>query len=284
MLLSIAICMFLAHKARCNADAGLHNPAIKESAFSMTQQLSGTPSVDGAAMIIAIDDVSQEAFQPAAEHRTLPAGHRKELVVEIGGRLSAEFAGSPAGAEIAVGRAIVSDADSPVEFESSTEGKDIDVSQLLSLDQRSPDISEVLSKLMSSQVSIEDHAATSSLLLSTDHFGTNSSTLMHLKLMITPDTNMPDTLVTDVQLGRDVILGRKLGSGAMGTVYEATFKDTPVAVKLLSPGADLKSFEHELGILGRTRHPNVIRLLAANLTSSSQPLLVEELAHGSLEE
>jgi len=61
----------------------------------------------------------------------------------------------------------------------------------------------------------------------------------------------------------------ELGSGAMGTVYKAVFKDTgqTVALKLIAPGhlgnETIKArFEREAGILKQLRHPHIVRLFA----------------------
>jgi hypothetical protein len=55
-----------------------------------------------------------------------------------------------------------------------------------------------------------------------------------------------------------------------------------VAIKVLSSGADLANFAHEISILGRTHHPNVVSLLGASL-SLPNVALIEELCDGSLE-
>lgn len=70
------------------------------------------------------------------------------------------------------------------------------------------------------------------------------------------------------QLGPYTI-GRKLGRGGMGTVYEGTHRDTGelVAVKVLSASMShdegfRERFESEIKTLKILRHPNIVRLLA----------------------
>lgn len=64
---------------------------------------------------------------------------------------------------------------------------------------------------------------------------------------------------------------RELGSGAMGTVYQARFtrdgKVTSVALKMIAFGllgnkAALDRFEREVSILKQLRHPHIVRILA----------------------
>jgi serine/threonine-protein kinase len=62
-------------------------------------------------------------------------------------------------------------------------------------------------------------------------------------------------------------IGRKLGRGGMGTVYEAVLSDTgePAAVKVLSAAMSRdegfrERFEAEIETLRKLRHPNIVRL------------------------
>jgi serine/threonine-protein kinase len=61
---------------------------------------------------------------------------------------------------------------------------------------------------------------------------------------------------------------KELGSGAMGTVYRAVYRETGqrVAVKFIAFGllgneTAVKRFEREAGILKQLRHPNIVRLV-----------------------
>ncbi|HZU38841.1 MAG TPA: serine/threonine-protein kinase, partial [Gemmataceae bacterium] len=63
---------------------------------------------------------------------------------------------------------------------------------------------------------------------------------------------------------------KELGSGAMGTVYLATYTEngSKVAVKMIGPAVagnpqTLARFERETAILKRLNHPNIVRLFAS---------------------
>ena len=56
-----------------------------------------------------------------------------------------------------------------------------------------------------------------------------------------------------------------------------------VALKLFPAGTELRSFAHEINILCRTQHPNVVCMLGACI-KVPRMCLVEELCHGSLEQ
>ncbi|PNH04014.1 putative serine/threonine-protein kinase [Tetrabaena socialis] len=80
-----------------------------------------------------------------------------------------------------------------------------------------------------------------------------------------------------------------LGKGAFGRVYEGTYHGQRVAVKQLLDlveGAELEelqaSFAQELEVLGRCRHPNILRILAACMTPP-RPCLVMEVSQASAE-
>ena len=90
----------------------------------------------------------------------------------------------------------------------------------------------------------------------------------------------PDTIP------QEVTLFEQLGSGAFGTVYRREWEGKPVAVKVLqtactSGSKELASFRHEVAVLSRLRHPNIIAFLAA-CTVPPDICIIEELAEGSL--
>ncbi|HQR44340.1 MAG TPA: protein kinase, partial [Gemmatales bacterium] len=69
------------------------------------------------------------------------------------------------------------------------------------------------------------------------------------------------------------VVEKELGSGAMGTVYRATFnkndsKVRKVAIKVIAPGLGDNEriqarFKREADILQQLKHPNIVRLLAS---------------------
>ncbi len=88
-----------------------------------------------------------------------------------------------------------------------------------------------------------------------------------------------------------VLLPVVRGQGSFGRVVEGTYRGRRVAVKLTAerllpgnPGCEsmLRSFSHEVAVLGRCDHPHVVRLLAACM-SPPRLCLVMELMDTSLE-
>ncbi|MFO0815360.1 MAG: serine/threonine-protein kinase [Gemmatales bacterium] len=82
---------------------------------------------------------------------------------------------------------------------------------------------------------------------------------------------------------------KELGSGAMGTVYRATFskddgKVRRVAIKVIAPGLGDNEriqarFEREADILKQLKHPNIVRLLATGKTQG-RPFYAMEYIEG----
>ncbi|PNH11634.1 putative serine/threonine-protein kinase [Tetrabaena socialis] len=77
-----------------------------------------------------------------------------------------------------------------------------------------------------------------------------------------------------------------LGKGAFGRVYVGMYRGQRVAVKqvldLHDDSGSQDSFAQELEVLGRCRHPNIVRVLAACL-APPRPCLVMELMDTSLD-
>jgi hypothetical protein len=80
---------------------------------------------------------------------------------------------------------------------------------------------------------------------------------------------------------RGLELGAKLGEGAFGVVYQATYHDYPVAVKIVHESLttdvnkrDKLMFESRL--LSMLHHPNVLLLLGTSITPDSRPVIVTE--------
>jgi len=99
-------------------------------------------------------------------------------------------------------------------------------------------------------------------------------------------------IATDVLAPTRVIagkyhLGRVLGEGGMGAVYEADHRElgAKVAVKLLSEASvnnpnSLARFRREAKVMGQIRHENVISVMDAGNDESGIPFLVMELLEG----
>src|ERR1051326_8285707 len=82
------------------------------------------------------------------------------------------------------------------------------------------------------------------------------------------------------------IIEAEIGSGAMGAVYKAQYRDQSlrVAVKIMAPGigsgetAEAR-FQREADILKELKHPNIVRLLASGHFKSS-PFYAMEFIQG----
>jgi len=78
--------------------------------------------------------------------------------------------------------------------------------------------------------------------------------------------------------GREVRLGKSLGCGKFGVVFEATWRWKPVAVKKLrtygSGDAEKKRFEKEALLLANMRHPNVLMFIGAVNDEENQSIMV----------
>src|SRR5437762_963102 len=83
---------------------------------------------------------------------------------------------------------------------------------------------------------------------------------------------------------------RELGSGAMGTVYQATYtkpgeaQGRVMAVKVLAIGAvsetAQKRFEREVEVLKQLKHPNIVRFYGSGKTSQGLRYYAMEYAEG----
>ena len=80
------------------------------------------------------------------------------------------------------------------------------------------------------------------------------------------------------------VLDKRLGTGGWGTVCEAIFRGSKVAVKSLDNNIishyNLGLFSREMDMASRCRHPNLLQFIGA--TNQGLPLIVTELMHTSL--
>jgi WD40 repeat protein/predicted Ser/Thr protein kinase len=104
-------------------------------------------------------------------------------------------------------------------------------------------------------------------------------------LLKSPVFRPPGGMAAVRRIGHYRIL-RELGTGGMGTVYEAE-QDNPrraVALKVIRAGLAapelVKRFTHEAQILGRLSHPGIAQVYEAGLTDEGQPFFAMELVRG----
>jgi serine/threonine protein kinase len=80
----------------------------------------------------------------------------------------------------------------------------------------------------------------------------------------------------------------RLGEGQVGIIHKARWRGLDVALKTLKDGLALDSEEHEdlqheLEVLTRHRHPNLVMFIGACTTSQPFMIVCEYMAGGSLE-
>src|SRR4051812_11556247 len=92
---------------------------------------------------------------------------------------------------------------------------------------------------------------------------------------------------TGVVLGDSYIVGRRIGRGAMGEVYEAQHVRLPghFAVKLLLPELQgnqdaFARFCREAEIMSQLRHPNIVQIFDFNVAPDARPYFVMEYLQG----
>jgi eukaryotic-like serine/threonine-protein kinase len=92
---------------------------------------------------------------------------------------------------------------------------------------------------------------------------------------------------TGLVLGDSYMLGRRIGRGAMGEVYEAQHVRLPghFAVKLLLPELQgnqdaFARFCREAEIMSQLRHPNIVQIFDFNVAPDARPYFVMEYLQG----
>ncbi|XP_049857052.1 interleukin-1 receptor-associated kinase 4-like isoform X2 [Schistocerca gregaria] len=91
---------------------------------------------------------------------------------------------------------------------------------------------------------------------------------------------------TPVVAGQDLRSGRKLGTGAFGSVYLGILPTQKVAVKRLKRDAINveKQFQNEIHTLSRFRHENLLPLVGYSCDGPNYCLVYEYMSNGSLQE
>eukprot|EP01126_Amoeba_proteus_P039243 TRINITY_DN4126_c0_g1_i9.p1 TRINITY_DN4126_c0_g1~~TRINITY_DN4126_c0_g1_i9.p1 ORF type:complete len:744 (+),score=122.21 TRINITY_DN4126_c0_g1_i9:83-2314(+) len=85
----------------------------------------------------------------------------------------------------------------------------------------------------------------------------------------------------DNMLEKDIVLQRKIGEGAYGSVFLAEFNGYPVACKVIKTELtqeNAKKILDELRVMKRLKHPNVVLFMGACINSNNQIMIVTEFA------
>jgi len=85
----------------------------------------------------------------------------------------------------------------------------------------------------------------------------------------------------------EIVLGPQIGSGGFGVVYRGVWRGIDVAVKCLKPEAEvteesLSVFMHEVNVMSKLRHQNILLFVGACLTQPHICFLTEFIPHGNL--
>eukprot|EP01127_Copromyxa_protea_P013464 TRINITY_DN3638_c0_g1_i1.p1 TRINITY_DN3638_c0_g1~~TRINITY_DN3638_c0_g1_i1.p1 ORF type:complete len:805 (+),score=133.08 TRINITY_DN3638_c0_g1_i1:54-2468(+) len=112
---------------------------------------------------------------------------------------------------------------------------------------------------------------------------TLTSALANNNMLKHPDSYIQGLLnnLDDNMSEKDIILQRKVGEGAYGSVYLAEFNGYPVACKVIKAGItqeNARKILDELRVMRRLKHPNVVLLMGACLNSKQQIMIVTEFA------
>lgn len=112
---------------------------------------------------------------------------------------------------------------------------------------------------------------------------TLTSALANNNMLKNPDSYIQGLLhnLDDNISEKDIILQRKVGEGAYGSVYLAEYNGYPVACKVIKAGItqeNARKILDELRVMRRLKHPNVVLLMGACLNSKQQIMIVTEFA------
>ena len=100
----------------------------------------------------------------------------------------------------------------------------------------------------------------------------------------------PKPLEAGHRISEKYVLGREIGKGAFGTVYECQNQETGeilavkrVALRNLSP-EQLKGLEQEVEVLKMLHHPNIVKYIATVRTRNHFHIVLQFMENGSLEQ
>ena len=75
---------------------------------------------------------------------------------------------------------------------------------------------------------------------------------------------------------------KKIGAGQFGELWQGTWNDIPVAIKIQPDDADSYEFIEEVDVLKKLKHDHIIKLLAVCTKESPIYIITELMVHGSL--
>lgn len=124
------------------------------------------------------------------------------------------------------------------------------------------------------------------------HFGESTegaNGILHKRRDLTYCSDAASSLTTAIPFS-ELTLKTLIGGGGFGQVWSATWRGTPVAVKVLSasnqtenvPLAMVQEFAAEINMLSGMRHPNICLYIGASLEPPNRAIVTELAANGSL--
>jgi hypothetical protein len=113
--------------------------------------------------------------------------------------------------------------------------------------------------------------------------------IVHKRKDLTLSTDTTKSLMGTIQFD-EIQLEEVIGGGGFGQVWKATWRSTPVAVKVLTGSAQrvnvsraiLEEFVAEINMLKGMRHPNICLYMGACLDPPNRAIVTELAANGSL--